>query len=174
MGERSDTGTADAVSEKTVDVFVVHGPNLNLLGRREPDVYGATTLAEIDERLARSAAELGARVRSFQSNHEGELIDALHEAPGWADAIVINAAGFTHTSVSVRDALAAIALPAVEVHMSNVYAREAFRHTSLIAPVCVGQVSGFGFDSYLLGLVAAVNVVRRRRDGEAASPTAEA
>lgn len=173
MGERSDTGTADAVNAKTVHVFVVHGPNLNLLGRREPDVYGATTLAEIDERLARSAAELGARVSSFQSNHEGELIDAIHEAGDWADAIVINAAGFTHTSVSVRDALAAVALPAVEVHMSNVHARETFRHTSLIAPVCVGQVSGFGFDSYLLGVIAAVNVVRRRANDRAANSTDE-
>lgn len=150
-----------------MDVFVLHGPNLNLLGRREPDVYGHATLADIDGMLADSAAQLGARVKCVQSNSEGELIDALHDAAAWADAIVINAAAYTHTSVALRDALAAVALPAVEVHMSNVYARESFRHTSLIAPVCVGQVSGFGADSYLLGLIAVVNEVRRRRQREA-------
>lgn len=153
-----------------IDVLILHGPNLNLLGRREPDVYGHTTLAGIDTMLNEAGAELGARVRCFQSNHEGALIDALHEATTWADAVVINAAGLTHMSVSLRDAIAAIALPTVEVHLSNVSAREPFRRTSLIAPVCIGQVSGFGHDSYLLGLIAAVNHVKRRRGSDGDGP----
>lgn len=169
MGVRSVEGATDAVNSTTapVHVLVVHGPNLNLLGRREPDIYGSATLEDIDDMMVASGSELGATIRSVQSNHEGKLIDAVHEAAAWADAIVINAAGLTHTSVSLRDAIAAVSLPAVEVHMSNVYARESFRHTSLIAPVCSGQVSGFGPDSYLLGLIAAVNLVRRarQRDG---------
>lgn len=165
MHSGSGPRATDAVTSNLVEVLVLHGPNLNLLGRREPDVYGSVTLTEIDDMLSKSGAELGARVRSMQSNHEGTLIDALHEAAEWADGIVINAGAYTHTSVALRDALAAVALPAVEVHMTNVYAREPFRHTSLIAPVCVGQLCGFGPDSYLLGLIAVVNEVRRRRKG---------
>lgn len=163
MGERGDRKAATAVSEE-ISILVLHGPNLNMLGRREPDVYGNVTLAEIDHMLEEAAAELGAQIHCLQSNHEGALIDAIHEATTWADAIVLNGAGLTHTSVSLRDAIAAVSLPTVEVHMSNVFAREKFRATSLIAPVCTGQVSGFGHDSYLLGLIAAVNAVKRLRD----------
>jgi 3-dehydroquinate dehydratase-2 len=135
-------------------VLVLHGPNLNVLGRREPEVYGHTTLAEIDARLSELAAEHGAELRTLQSNHEGALIDAIHEATSWADGILINPAAYTHTSVALRDAIAGSGLPAVEVHLSNVHAREPFRHTSWIAPVCLGQISGFGPYSYELGLLA--------------------
>jgi 3-dehydroquinate dehydratase-2 len=136
------------------NILVLHGPNLNLLGRREPAVYGRATLAEIDARLAAVAADRGAELRILQSNHEGALIDAIHEAISWADGILINPAAYTHTSVALRDAIVGSGLPAVEVHLSNVHAREPFRHTSWIAPVCLGQISGFGPYSYELGLLA--------------------
>jgi 3-dehydroquinate dehydratase-2 len=133
-------------------VLVLHGPNLNLLGVREPAIYGVTSLEDVDARLKAEAANLGVTVRSFQSNHEGALIDAVHDARKWSNGILINPGGYGHTSVALRDAIKAVGLPCVEVHVSNVQAREGFRHTSLITPVCVGCVAGFGWRSYLWGL----------------------
>jgi len=138
-------------------ILVLHGPNLNLLGQREPETYGSCTLAEIDASLNELALELGASVDCRQSNHEGGLVEAIHSALGSSDGILINPAAYTHTSVALRDALAAVALPAVEVHMSNVYARESFRHRSFLAPICVGTLCGFGARSYLLGLRALID-----------------
>lgn len=139
-------------------VLVIHGPNLNLLGQREPGVYGVTTMATINERLVALGAELGVAVATFQSNHEGAIIDAIHAALGQHDAIVINPGAFTHYSIAIRDAIAAVAIPTVEVHLSNVYKREEFRHKSVIAPVAAGSIAGFGAESYLLGLRAAVGL----------------
>lgn len=136
------------------NILVLHGPNLNLLGVREPSVYGSVTLAEVNRKLDEAAAARGATLRTVQANDEGALIDAIHAALGWADGILINPGAFTHYSYALRDAVAAIGIPTVEVHLSNVYAREPFRHKSVIAPVCLGQISGFGTQSYLLGLVA--------------------
>ena len=135
-------------------ILIIHGPNLNLLGTREPGVYGSLTLEEINERLQVEAAARAMELRIIQSNHEGVIVDAIHEAADWADGIVINPAAFTHYSYAVRDALAAVRLPCVEVHLSNVHAREDFRKVSVTAPVCRGQISGFGWRSYVLGLHA--------------------
>jgi 3-dehydroquinate dehydratase-2 len=143
-------------------ILVVHGPNLNLLGTRERGLYGATTLPEIRAMLARRGAELGVEVESFQSNHEGALIDCIHGARGRVAAIVINAGGYTHTSVALRDALAASDLPVIEVHLTNVAAREPYRHHSYITPVAVGAIMGFGPLGYRLALEAAVELVRAR------------
>jgi len=134
--------------------LVLHGPNLNLLGRREPDVYGTLTLEEINTSIAQLADELGCSVVFVQSNAECGLIDAIQSAPGIYNGILINPAAYTHTSIAIRDALASVGLPFVEVHLSNVYRREEFRHVSLTAPLALGQICGFGRDSYLLGLRA--------------------
>ena len=144
-------------------VLVLHGPNLNLLGTRDPLIYGATTLAEIDAELTARAQARGATVDIAQSNHEGALIDAIHAARTTHDAIVINPGGYTHTSVALRDAIDAVGLPAIEVHLTNIHARESFRRESLVAARCVGQISGFGAQSYYLGLDAALTIVERRR-----------
>ncbi|MFM7321793.1 MAG: type II 3-dehydroquinate dehydratase [Armatimonadota bacterium] len=144
-------------------MLVLHGPNLNLLGVREPEVYGAVTFDELNRRIQEHARSTNIDVRIEQSNHEGVLIDHIHESIRWADAIVINAGGFTHTSVAIADALKAVKLPAIEVHLSNVHARETFRHRSFLSPVVVGQIAGFGPMSYLLALEAARSVVAQSR-----------
>ncbi len=139
-------------------ILVIHGPNLNLLGTRETEVYGEQTLDDIDALLTAEAKKHGAEVRTTQSNSEGALVDAVQEARNWADAIIINAGAYTHTSIALRDAVAAVELPVIEVHLSNVHAREDFRHHSYIAPLSVGQIVGFGADSYRLALLAALSL----------------
>jgi 3-dehydroquinate dehydratase-2 len=143
-------------------VVVLHGPNLNLLGEREPEIYGSMTLAEIDAELGATGKAAGVTVRSLQSNHEGELIDAIQQARTDADVIIINGAGFTHTSVALRDSIVASTLPTIEVHLSNIAARESFRHHSFLTAVCVGQICGFGPTSYRLALVAAIDILKKK------------
>ncbi len=142
-------------------ILVVNGPNLNLLGTREPEVYGTLTLEKINEELLKYAKELGAEIEFFQSNVEGEIVNAIQAARQNCAGIVINPAAYTHTSVAIRDAISAVALPAVEIHISNVYAREEFRKDSLIAPVCIGQIAGFGLDSYKLAMLALVKFLNK-------------
>ena len=139
-------------------ILCLNGPNLNLLGQREPAVYGRTSLAEIEAKAREKAARLGVKIDFRQSNVEGELVTWIQEAKDKFDVIVLNAAAYTHTSIALRDAIAAVGIPAIEVHLSNVHAREKFRHKSMIAPVCVGQIAGFGVNSYVLAIDAAVNI----------------
>jgi 3-dehydroquinate dehydratase-2 len=140
-------------------VLVIHGPNLNLLGEREPDVYGKQTLAEIDAAVAALAKEIGVEVQSVQHNSEGAIIDALHGARSTYDAVLLNPGAYTHYSYAIADAIAAIRLPVIEVHLSNIHAREPFRRTSVVAPVCAGSIGGFGAASYSLALRAAVELL---------------
>ena len=147
-----------------ISILVVHGPNLNLLGIREPETYGSTTLAQIDRNLQQEAQRLQVSLSCLQSNHEGALVDAIHQAQGKHQGILINAGAYTHTSVAIRDALVGIDIPTVEVHLSNIYRREEFRHHSYIAPIAIGQISGFGANSYILGLQALVNYLQSQGD----------
>ena len=148
-------------SPRLLSVLVLHGPNLNLLGRREPGIYGSMALDEINHLLEQEGQKLLCQVIALQSNHEGALVDAIHDALGQHQGILINAGAYTHTSVALRDALSAVAIPTVEVHLSNIYRRETFRHHSYIAPVAIGQISGFGAESYRLGLQALVHHLRK-------------
>ena len=141
-------------------ILVLHGPNLNLLGTREPEVYGSMTLDNINSKLIELGGGLGVEVECLQSNHEGALIDALHDARTWAHGVVFNPGGYTHTSVALRDAISAIQIPVVEVHLSNVYAREEFRQVSMVSAVCKGKITGFGWRSYTLGLRALVDLLK--------------
>ncbi|HSK67595.1 MAG TPA: type II 3-dehydroquinate dehydratase [Anaerolineales bacterium] len=140
-------------------ILVLHGPNLNLLGTREPEIYGSLTLADINAKLAVLAGEQHAELVCKQSNHEGDLVDALHDARTWADGVVFNPGAYTHTSIALRDAIGAIGIPVIEVHLSNVYAREEFRHVSMISAVCRGKITGLGWRSYTLGLKALLEML---------------
>ncbi len=149
-------------------ILVIHGPNLNLLGKREPDTYGTLTLEEINGKIESLIIELGGSAFFFQSNSEGALIDVIQSADGKFDAILVNPAAYTHTSVAIRDAFASVRIPFVEVHLSNIHAREEFRHRSLTAPLAIGQISGFGAESYLLGVRALFSLAKNSQSGRAA------
>lgn len=153
---------------RKIRIALLHGPNLNLLGTRKPEIYGKTTLAEIEAEMVKRAEARGAELRSTQTNVEGELVALIQQAREWADAIVINPGAYTHTSIAIRDAIEAVGLPTVEVHLSNIHAREEFRAVSITAARCIGQISGFGPQSYYLGLDAALSHVEgsRRSHGE--------
>lgn len=140
-------------------ILIIHGPNLNLLGEREPNVYGSETMQTINQSAVETAKSNGMECDCFQSNHEGEIIDKLHSARLEYDGIVLNAGAYTHYSYAIRDAIAAIKIPVIEVHMSNIHKREEFRHNSVISPVCVGQICGFGSNSYILGVLALKNII---------------
>ncbi|MCK4418572.1 type II 3-dehydroquinate dehydratase [Candidatus Aerophobetes bacterium] len=143
-------------------ILVINGPNLNLLGTREVDIYGKITLAKINEMVKEKARELNCQVRIKQSNSEGEIVSFISEARNWADALIINPAAYTHTSIAIRDAILAVGIPVIEVHLSNIYKRESFRQKSLIVGVCLGQITGFGPEGYILALEAVVNVLEER------------
>jgi 3-dehydroquinate dehydratase-2 len=153
-----------AAESEALRIGVIHGPNLNLLGRREPELYGAATLADVDAAVAGLGSELGVEVVSFQSNVEGALVDHVQQGAGQVDGFLVNAGAYTHTSVALRDAFLGVGIPFVEVHLSNVFAREAFRHHSFLADRAVGVVAGFGVESYLLGLRALIAHLRRARE----------
>ena len=142
-------------------ILVIHGPNLNLLGKREPDKYGTINLEEINNSLRTHSSKLGVEIEIYQLNHEGDIVEKIQNAIGNFEGILINPAAYTHTSIAIRDAILAVNLPSVEVHLSNIYTREEFRHHSYIAPVCIGQISGFKENSYLLGLSALVNFLKK-------------
>ncbi len=141
-------------------ILILHGPNLNFLGTREPDIYGSISLDDINSKLIELGKELGAEIKCSQSNHEGTLIDALQDARTWANGVVFNPGGYTHTSIALRDAISAIQIPVIEAHLSNVYAREEFRHVSMISAVCKGKVVGFGWRSYELGLRGLIDIIK--------------
>lgn len=145
-------------------ILVLNGPNLNLLGTRNPEVYGTTTLSEIEQDLRERAAKLNCELDFMQSNHEGVLIDAVHQARGVYQYLIINAGAYTHTSIAIRDAIEAVEIPTIEIHLSNIHAREAFRHESMLAPVCVGQICGFGPMSYMLALQYAAEMEKEHAE----------
>jgi 3-dehydroquinate dehydratase-2 len=148
-------------NKSKIKILVIHGPNLNLLGKREPHIYGKITLLKINSALRKLANKKGVYLKIIQSNHEGKIVDIIQKAQNKFSGILINPAGYTHTSVAIRDAIASVNLPTIEVHLSNIYSREEFRHHSLISPVCKGQICGFGMNSYLLGLLALIDILSK-------------